>query len=539
MNRPLIYLFSVLLILCSCQSAPPKQDIVSSNHFRKAVEEHLKEWIDYSLSKEFSDSLFCPHAVSKFLSAKKNLPSFSDSSQWLAITDSLINALYDSENAGLTPTRFHLQKIVNDITASRLDSNSANDAALFARTEVLMCDAFFQAANELCFSQYSPDSIRIRKEKRFSDSMLIALLNEFILKKSFSAVVSVYEPKHPQYSALKNELRTFRSQFENAIWIQVPDTPSRTKEFRELLKERLTASCDYDSTLHRSDSMKVVLAIKSFQRTHGLFDDGVPGKRTLAAMNYSPADRIKQISLTLDQWRAEPDSFPLRYIFVNLPSFHLDYTVDDTVRLFSKIICGEPPHHLSPVLNGKVGYFILFPYWYVPFSIATKEILPHLQRDTAYLRKHNMDVLNQSREIIDASKIAWKKYSKKYFPFIIRQREGEDNSLGVVKFIFNNKYGIYMHETDARGLFKKDYRALSHGCIRIEKAVALAYQLAKIDSVKYPTDSISTWFGKKMKKQVNLKETVPVYIRYNLCEVVNGKIVFYEDIYREFKDIKI
>ena len=209
------------------------------------------------------------------------------------------------------------------------------------------------------------------------------------------------------------------------------------------------------------------------------------------------------------------------------------YSSNDTIRLESKVICGALKHN-SPILNSAISYFLTYPFWTVPFSIATKEILPRLQHDTSYLRKNRMDVLNPSREVIDASNIQWKKYNKNYFPFILRQREGLDNSLGVVKFMFANSYGIYLHETDARGLFKKDYRALSHGCVRVEQAVKLAYELAVPDSITYPADSIKHWLDAKIKRQINLSKKVPLYIRYNLCEVKNGELIFYEDIYSYF-----
>lgn len=530
----------VLFVYTACNPSKPKEvDIIKNpTLLRKAITNNIKERVTYfQNSNDKKEGLINKDALLLFYKGFSFNSVWCDSSEWLSITDSLLNLLVTAPDNGIDTQFIHLNKIKSLIIKTKTDTTSAKDAALFARIDILLTDAYFSYANRICFSQLSPDSIRIRKQKIFSDSVLYKMLSIGIKSKNLFQPIYQFEPIHPQYLNIKVALKNYRMDFLNVHFTKVPDTLSLSSEFKNILKIRLLESCDFDSSLKKSDSLKLALAIKSFQKKHGLFPDGVPGKRTLKAMNVSPEERIGQINYTLDQWRAEPDTFPNRYIYVNLPSFSLEYWVNDTLRLESKIICGSPNHN-SPILNSKINYLVLYPYWTVPFSIATKEILPHLKNDTSYLRKQNMEVLNSSRQVIDAKKINWKKYSKTYFPFILRQREGLDNSLGVVKFIFPSKYGIYLHETNTRNLFKKDYRALSHGCIRVEQAVNLAFQLSIPDSTKYPVDSIQYWLDTKTKKQLNLSEKIPVYIRYNLCGVKEGKLYFFEDIYNYF-DINI
>ncbi len=524
-----------ILFICCKPSVPKETDVVKNpSRLRHAITENIKDRVKFLHENIDSiETIENNEAVFLFYDENKFKPVWSDSSNWLSASESLLKILSNAPDNGIDTQYLQLTKIISLIAKSKTDSLNANDAALYAHAEVLMTDAYFSYANRLCFSQYSPDSIRIRKEKHFSDSMLLLLLFRGIHSGNLTQTMLTFEPQHQQYKELKLALKNYRMDFMNNKFSKVPDTPSYSSSFKNILKTRLLESCDFDNTNQKSDSLKLVLAIKSFQKKHGLFADGVPGKRTLKAMNVSVEQRIHQINLVLDQWRAEPDTFPDRFLYVNLPSFNLQYWMNDTMRLESKIICGSPKH-ASPVLNSKVNYFVLYPYWTVPFSIATKEILPHLKKDTAYLRKQNMEVLNSAREVIDASKINWKKYTKTYFPFILRQREGLDNSLGVVKFIFPSKYGVYLHETNTRTFFKKDYRALSHGCIRVEQAVNLAYQIANPDSVKYPADSIKHWLNTKTKKQIDLSKKLPVYIRYNLCDIRNSELIFYEDIYKYY-----
>jgi murein L,D-transpeptidase YcbB/YkuD len=118
------------------------------------------------------------------------------------------------------------------------------------------------------------------------------------------------------------------------------------------------------------------------------------------------------------------------------------------------------------------------------------------------LRRKNFDVLDGNNNVVDASKIKWKKYSKTYFPWKLRQRIGDDNSLGILKFNFNNKHGVYMHDTDNRKLFGREMRAMSHGCVRLEKFIDFAGFLIRDDSIKYPIDSLKSDLLKEQQKYV-------------------------------------
>ncbi len=241
--------------------------------------------------------------------------------------------------------------------------------------------------------------------------------------------------------------------------------------------------------------------------------------------------QLNKVMLNLERWRWEKQWYEDYYILINIPSFYLKLFECDTLKLLSKIIVGKPETPSPPGLNSKIGYFWVYPYWFVPLSIATKEILPSLKRDTAYLRKHNMELLDGYNNVLNPGEIKWKKYSEEYFPFKLRQRDGDENTLGVLKFIFPNKFDIYLHDTNARGLFRKDKRALSHGCIRAEKAKQLAKRLIKCCVINYNTDSLNSDLKNKIRKRVNLFTRVPVHLRYFTCETDSENIKFYDDIY--------
>jgi murein L,D-transpeptidase YcbB/YkuD len=162
-------------------------------------------------------------------------------------------------------------------------------------------------------------------------------------------------------------------------------------------------------------------------------------------------------------------------------------------------------------------------------------MLPQIQKNVNYLEKQNLMVVDKNDSVLDPVKIKWAKLSKDKFPYLIKQKEGDDNSLGVLKFNFRNKYAVYLHDTNARWLFGKSMRALSHGCVRVQDWKDLAHFLVRNDSIRYHPDTLTTWIVRQEKHVVSGFKRVPIFIRYFTCEGKNGRVKFYDDIYAEDK----
>ena len=194
----------------------------------------------------------------------------------------------------------------------------------------------------------------------------------------------------------------------------------------------------------------------------------------------------------------------------------------------SRIIVGklETP---TPELKSVVRSFIIYPYWHVPRSIV-KEILPHIQEDTLYLKRHNYDVLNSSGKAVKTSSVDWQACDADTFPYVLRQREGSENTMGVIKFVFPNNYGVYLHDTNTRRLFSKQDRALSHGCIRVHQAVALARYMIKDDYIVSPED-LDQYMQLQHRMEIALPKPIPVLLQYFTCESINGEVHCYDDVY--------
>ena len=232
---------------------------------------------------------------------------------------------------------------------------------------------------------------------------------------------------------------------------------------------------------------------------------------------------------------------PGKYIWVNLPAFYLELVNADTVVFESKVICGKPETR-TPLLTSEISDIITYPTWTVPTSIIVKQYLPKLKNNPNYISRIGLKLMNGKGEVINPGSVNWARYSKG-IPYRIVQGSGDNNSLGVIKFNFDNPYAVYLHDTNQRYLFKNASRALSHGCVRVQEWQKLAYYIAgndsalskRTDSLKYTADSIKNWISHKERHAIDVKNHIALFIRYFSCEGKNGTIKFYEDIYGEDK----
>ncbi len=249
----------------------------------------------------------------------------------------------------------------------------------------------------------------------------------------------------------------------------------------------------------------------------------------------SRSQKIRLIAINMERWRRESVVFKNRYIFINIPSFMLEVVVQDSIVLSSKVIVGTPEKK-TPVLSSIVECLSIYPYWHVPKTISIEEYLPVLKMDTSFLRRNNFQVLDRKGNILNADSVKWNKFNENYFPVVLRQREGTENSLGVIKFIFDNPYSVFLHDTNSKRLFSKATRAFSHGCIRMEKAVELAHYLVT-GFVGIESKAVSKYLKEKQQRWMDVKNPIPIYTRYFTTEFKNGVLYFYKDIYNKDQEL--
>jgi L,D-transpeptidase YcbB len=277
-----------------------------------------------------------------------------------------------------------------------------------------------------------------------------------------------------------------------------------------------------------------VPALRAFQRRHGLSDDGVLGRATLNALQFSPEQRAQQIVLMLERLRWTPLLQGPRMIVVNLPEFVLRaYEVGPegrvVVREQMKVIIGRALNTRTPQFDELMRHVEFSPYWNVPFSIARHELVPRLRRDPGHFEREGFEFVDGSARV--ATELTSERLDAVLAGRLrIRQRPGQRNALGDVKFVFPNNDNIYLHHTPTVGLFARDRRDFSHGCIRVEQPVALARFVLQ-DEPGWDESRIRAAMAAGTSTTQRLSQPLPVLISYGTALVLDGRLHFFDDIY--------
>lgn len=455
----------------------------------------------------------------------------------------LRQSLYD----GLQPATYHLA-LIDSYVATVEKREAAKEGLVpkeLAELELLMTDAFFALAEDLDLGIVNPEGLAAkwsipRKRKALEyDSLLTQAWRTAELR---SQLALLY-PKTPSYSKGKLLFRQLeeRAKGKEINWKPIKtDRVLRPGESNATLlqvRERL-AFWGYLEALGRTDpkiyDSLLVRQVLAFQAERGIKVDGVLGYATLQALNESPAQLMDKIKVNLERMRWIPEHFFRgEAILVNVPSFDLVYHKGADTLFTTKVIVGTLKHQ-TPVFTAPLSYLVFSPYWNIPPSIAKNETLPAIRKNANYLQRNNMEVVNTAGQPLTSSQVNW---NAKPFPYLIRQKPGESNALGQVKFMFPNPNNVYLHDTPAKQLFDQDLRAFSHGCIRMAQPRDFAELLLK-NSEGWTSEKVGLAMGQDKEKIVNLPYKIPVGIVYfTFWTEANGKPRFFVDIYKRDAEV--
>ena len=274
-------------------------------------------------------------------------------------------------------------------------------------------------------------------------------------------------------------------------------------------------------------------AVRRFQQRTGLETDGVVGPKTRAMLNVSAASRVQQIKRNIARWDALPDDLGARHVIVNIPAFELKVVEYGATVLEMPVIVGKRSRK-TPVFSDSIKHLVLNPSWGVPRRIARNDILRKVQSNPNYLRAGGYTVTQghgASARRVDASSIDWSQVSRENFPYSFRQAPGPKNALGEIKFMFPNKYSVYLHDTSSPNLFARTVRAFSSGCVRVSDPRALAEVLLAGEE-GWDAEQIAASLDTKRTRRVDLSEPVPVHLTYTTAWLdADGVAQFRADIY--------
>ena len=349
-------------------------------------------------------------------------------------------------------------------------------------------------------------------------------------------------PPYSQYKRLMQTLAEYRAIKNKGGWDKVPDgsllKPDMENERVRLIRRRLAVTGDLasdhlDGLIYDNE---VVEAVKAFQSRHGLTADGVVGPRTLSAMNVQVDSRIRQILVNMERYRWLSHRIEEPFIAVNIAGFRAGGVNKGAIEIDMPVIVGKE-FHKTPVFSDTIKYIEFNPYWNVPTSIAMNSMVPKLKKNPNYLKERNFRVFSSwgpdAREL-DSTALDWKGMERSDIARLhIRQEPGPTNALGTVKFMFPNKYSVYLHDTPSHGLFKMEKRTFSHGCIRVSKPAELASYILGGEAKGWGMDPIKEIIASGKRKVVVLEKPFPVHILYRTVVVDprNGDVHFREDVY--------
>jgi len=483
--------------------------------------------------------IYAVQALPTFYERRTYRPAWSDDGGPRPTALALLRAVREADLEGLRPADYHLAAIEELLRdgAGRRGGRRWTVTAL-VELDLLLTDAFLIYASHLLSGRVNPETIDAQWIASRRERDIAAVLAEAIESGRIAESLRGLLPEHPGYHRLRDALARYRAIAAAGGWPTVPEEAKLATGERgprvTALRQRLAVT---DSSIAaKGDEFDADLeeAVRRFQRRHGLDVDGAVGPATLAALNVSVEERIRQIELNLERWRWLPQELGERYLIVNIANFELDVVEAGRTVLTMRVVAGRP-YRRTPVFSDQMTYLVFNPYWHVPRNLAVQDILPQIQSDTTYLGRQGMRVFRPSEsgglEEINPKTIDWAQVTAENFDLQLRQDPGPTNALGRVKFMFPNRFNVYLHDTPTRSLFERSARDFSSGCIRIEKPIELVEYVMAGDST-WTRDRIMAAIATGSEETVRLPQPQPVHLLYwTAWAEDDGSIQFRRDVY--------
>lgn len=449
----------------------------------------------------------------------------------------LLAAIKDAYLDGLDPGDYHAEEV--EYVYNELGKGNLQSPHEQAALDVMLTDSLFRLGYHLHFGKVNPENLdsnwNFRRQLR--DEGPAVTMQNAMDAPSLQAFFEQFVPRGPLYKQLRKALAEHRAMAEAGGWPAVPEGPTLKPGASDTrvpqIAARLAATGDIDdaSAFGSSDvyNNSLEAGVRKFQARHGLESDGVIGPATLRAMNVPVEDRIDQIRVNLERARWVFDDIEPYFIIVNIAGFKAYVVRDGGIEWETQVQVGRT-YHQTPVFRDEMQYVVFNPTWTVPYSIATKEMLPRIKNDPTYFDTRDFDIKDRSGALVDPKSIDWSQLSRANFPYTFVQRPGPRNALGRVKFIFPNKYSVYMHDTPSKSLFGRAERAFSHGCVRTQNPFDLAELL--LADKGYDQEKIQQTLDSLKTTTVYLSKPLPIFLLYWTAEIgPNGDMMFYTDVY--------
>lgn len=449
----------------------------------------------------------------------------------------LLHRLRNAQDDGLDSADYPINVLIDSRRVNRFALSREARLKQAAAAELYWSAIFLKYATDLKVGRFLPSKIEPQLYWQAKSINMVAALQLLGALGNIDTFFNAWQPQIPDYLNLRTALKEYRAIAAAGGWPQVPIgdllKPGVTHASIPALRQRLSvtegAPGNGPAGAEEVYSDDLVSAVRRFQRRHGLDDDGVIGKNTYLQLNIPIEERIQQIVMTMERWRWMPENLGKHYIIVNIAGYELRRVKDGKIVEHMRVVVGQP-YHQTPVFSRTMKYVEINPYWNVPHSIAVNELLPKLQSRAGSLAEQGYEAVVNDKPVALTS-IDWRHYSSGNFPVQLRQRPGPTNALGRVKFMFPNRFNVYMHDTPARSLFSQSARAFSHGCIRLARPIDMTEQV--LGTVPgWDRARIEKVLAEAQRTVVPLRTGIEVHVTYATAwRDSDGDVQFRPDIY--------
>lgn len=470
-------------------------------------------------------------ALPSFYAQRDYRPAWTDPAQLAALEQ----AVRASAEDGLNPTDYLLDPLARLIPRATAPHAPA---ALRAEVDLLATEALTRLAFSLRYGKVNPASIGAAWGVRpAAPPGPPPILEQLVSSDTLAGAIAALAPRHPLYLRLRAELATYRAARSAGGWPTIEPGPvlrvGTTDPRVPAVRRRLVATDDLpaaDAAVggERYDH-QVAQGVAHFQSRLGLTPDGVLGPRTRGELNAPPILRIKTLRVNLERARWVLPGLGSTFVAVNIPAFRAYFVRDDSLVWSGRAVVGEP-YLQTPEFQSQITALVLNPTWTVPPKILTDEVLPDIRRDSTYLARNGMQVVDRAGAVVQPADVDWDAYDGRTLPYRIVQVPGSENPLGRIKFVFPNSYAVYLHDTPARTLFQQSRRTFSHGCIRVQYPMELA--VALLNDSTWTQAALDSVVAREAEATIALPHPVPVLILYwTAWPAEDGALNFRPDVY--------
>lgn len=529
MKFPLYFILFIIVSINSCTTDNQllNKSIYNINLISKNIFDYKVN--DKTILSKKSESLDTSYHSSSFRSM------WFDSSFLLNKNgEDFINILSNANQYGLDPKLYSVDKIQKINFKIKNSKIIEYRKELAIRLDELLTKNYFVFGKHLNYGLIeNVDTLTTLPRKEFIIDMQDYLLKAY-KKDSVIDFLLALQPSQDAYKKLQKGIVKFLK--TSTLSKEKVKVQNYKLDSLKTLAQAKKALVIHSYIPENSTDTIFIRGLRKFQYEHGLKPDGIIGTNTAYALSKSPYEYYQSALVSFERWRWK-QTWEKDYIYVNIPAYNLWISLGDTLNVKYKVVVGKL-RNKTPEVYSNLSYLVAYPYWHVPRSISVNEILVNQKKDSNYIARNNYEVFTKKLEVVSTQQVNWDTVNRSNFNYYFRQRGGSSNALGLVKFIFYNKYSIYLHDTPTKYHFNREIRAYSHGCIRVQDAMSLADNILHYDENIFTIDSVYSYVEKRNEKKMMLTKKLPLYIHYITCDTdEDNTIIFYKDIYRKDDEV--